>query len=603
VLRDPRRAARHWGPLAAAVIVVAAYSLVGNVLFRPEAALAHRHGLALWRFQEILGIAIEPHVQDFVDSVRVGGVAILSGALVLLYVGPHFLLTMGMIAWVYAYRIERLAEVRNVLAIFTVACFTFQWLFPLAPPWQVPETGIAYSLAGLPVNGNTPAIQLLANPYAAFPSVHTGWAFLAAYFFVRFGRTPWRHVWWLYPGAIMLSIIATGNHFVLDIVAAVPFLALAIAADKWLRDPQRAEMPVPMHAAGSADAERWLAVAAARGRRSRLIGLRNATAILALFWDYALTVPPRMQRVSRFVRRQRRPFERRFITCRDGTRLAAWVALHDTRRPAIIIAPGLFTGKDNSVVRRRARRIHHEWGFHVMALDMRGNGESDRRPATTGWKEAEDLVDVCDALRAMAPDRIGPVGVYAESLAATAAVCAARDAAVQGRPYVDLGTVAVSGLYEPAETVRVYTQPPDDMPMLRPFARFFTFLLRRAGFSDVRTFADFHAAGCDAYGIASEEAFRRSTPLRPGMRLDAPVMVLHSADDPIVPITQLEPYAHTARATPGLGVWMLPWGHHCLHERADGHWFWAMLEAFFRVPGEAMLRVQSGTAHVTDYAT
>ena len=37
----------------------------------------------------------------------------------------------------------------------------------MAPPWKVPETGLAYSLRVLPVDGSNPTIQGLTNPLAS----------------------------------------------------------------------------------------------------------------------------------------------------------------------------------------------------------------------------------------------------------------------------------------------------------------------------------------------------------------------------------------------------------------------------------------------------
>lgn len=584
--RDPRRSVRSWGPLAIVVLAVTAYYELGNWLFYPSFEVAHRHAVELWRWEQALYLDWEPVVQSWFYAVEVGGEPVLMWAMALVYVGPHFILTLALFAWAYWRRAERFAELRNVFAAFTVIAWGFQWIYPVAPPWQTPESGIAYGLSMLPVDGSNPTISRLTNPLAALPSVHTGWAFLCAWFFVSLSTSKWRHLWWAYPSLIVVCIVATGNHFIIDILAAAPFLAVGFLVDAWLRRaeptpfataPPANSVPPPVH--GPADPallSRWQSISRIPARPYRASPMRNAWAAFRLGQDYLLSVPPAMARRVGSLRRYPKPFRKETITASDGAKLASWVGLHPGKRPALVIVPGLFTSKDNSVVRRRAARVFHKWGYHVMTLDMRCNGESDRVPSTAGWKEAEDLLDAVRHLRTLA--QVEGVAVYAESLAGTAAAVAARLAGERGEPFADLGVVAVSALHDPAEAIRLYTDPPPGP--LRPFARFFTFLLRRSGQPGIRTFREYHEASSAHYGVAPDEAARRSTPLQPGMRLSGPLLIVHSKDDDMVPATQVTSRLGIARDTRGLAVWLLPWGHHCLYELAERQWFWGVLEGF-----------------------
>lgn len=135
---DPRRSVRGWGPFAAVAAAVTLYYEVGNRLFFPSFDKAHQHAVDLWRWEKALHLDWEPAVQAAVQHLSP-----LMDLLALVYVGPHFLLTLALFVWVYWRRHDRLAEVRNVFAAFTVLAFGFQWLYPVAPPWQTPETGIA----------------------------------------------------------------------------------------------------------------------------------------------------------------------------------------------------------------------------------------------------------------------------------------------------------------------------------------------------------------------------------------------------------------------------------------------------------------------------
>ena len=574
--RDPRLDVRRWGPFLAVFALVAGYYEAGNHLLAPSLAVAHRHGLDIWNLERAWHLDWEPAIQHAVQSVTLLGHPALMNFLALVYVGPHFLLTFGLFVWAYWRRPERFAEVRNVFAAFTVIAFGFQWLYPVAPPWQVPETGIAYGMEVLPVTGDDPTIRNLTNPLAAFPSVHTGWALLCAYFLVELGAGG-RHAkwWWAYPATIVLCILATGNHFILDVVGVLPFLVAAFLVDASIRRPYGRAAPTTPIVHGPADPAllaRWQDIASLPATPRPLGWMRNMWSAIRLGEDYLLSVPPALVPLSAAVRRYPKPFQRTWITMPDGTRLCAWLGAQPRRAPALVIVPGLFTSKDNHVVRRRALRVYREWGYHVLALDMRGNGQSDRRPTTAGWKEAEDLLAVVRHLRATVP--VEGVALYGESLAGTAACVAARMAGERGEPFADLGTVVASALHDPAATIEAYSSKRGER---QAFARFFTFLLRRSGQPGIRTFRQYHEAGSKAYGRDPAEAARAATPLVPGMRLGGPLLIIHSADDELAPASDLEARMAIVRQTRGAAAWVLPWGHHVLHELSDPEWFWGVL--------------------------
>jgi len=202
------------------VALVAAYYIGGNLLFESPRAPAIENARHLVEFQGRLGLNVEPSIQHFF--------ALVPGALslfVFFYAGPHFVLTWGFLGWAYWKRFDSYAFVRNSFLLFTLSAFTFQWVFPLAPPRMVPELGLGdWVTQTLPVNGETPWIKAIVNDVAALPSVHTGWSLLVALFVIRLTTSPWRWLWLLYPTMIVLSILATANHFVWDVVAALAWL-------------------------------------------------------------------------------------------------------------------------------------------------------------------------------------------------------------------------------------------------------------------------------------------------------------------------------------------------------------------------------------------
>jgi predicted membrane-bound spermidine synthase len=82
-----------------------------------------------------------------------------------------------------------------------------------------------------PAVENIKAIQYLAIPENrnCFPSLHTAWALLIAIYGSRLGRVAGLFSW-LFAGLTLLATVGLGLHYVMDLVAALPFL---LAIQTW----------------------------------------------------------------------------------------------------------------------------------------------------------------------------------------------------------------------------------------------------------------------------------------------------------------------------------------------------------------------------------
>jgi hypothetical protein len=136
----------------------------------------------------------------------------------------------------------------TLLLLSYAGAFSF-WLFPAAPPWAASLHGLVAPLADpagvqaatspLPTDSG-PLYRLVdGNPYAAIPSLHGGYSFLA--FLVVAGlawRTRWR--WWvtaaaaLYPLVQGFAVVYTGNHYVVDLLLGFAYAGAAMLAVRWL---------------------------------------------------------------------------------------------------------------------------------------------------------------------------------------------------------------------------------------------------------------------------------------------------------------------------------------------------------------------------------
>jgi pimeloyl-ACP methyl ester carboxylesterase len=322
----------------------------------------------------------------------------------------------------------------------------------------------------------------------------------------------------------------------------------------------------------------------------KVTGAHNWLNGARLFVDYLATVPPKMQRLTAGLRGYPDDFEKVRFTARDGVELVGWLGRCDPAlgpRDAVILIPGLYTSKDNHRIRARAMKLRREWGLNVLTLDLRGVGESQRVFTTPAYKEAQDLIDAIAFVRKAVDVR--RVHVYAESLAASAAVLAAGLEGHEGRRLVDGTVLAMSPYADARAIVELYAGGHGHAHELGPdFAavrRFFNGLLRLQGYKGGR----FDAYVQDAaryYGMTTGDLLDRSSPVRYAAEINVPVLVVHSRDDGLVPVSQAEALATAARANPWLQVWILEWGYHALYEMAEPEWYWSVLARLWDVKTE-----------------
>ena len=132
--------------------------------------------------------------------------------------------------WIYLWRNESFVRVRNTLLLANVIGLVGFVLVPTAPPRMFPELGFVDTLATFGINHNSAIVRADSNPYAAMPSLHAADALIIGVALALLVRPRWLKVLWLlWPGWVWFSVIATGNHFWLDIVAGI-VVALVAAA-------------------------------------------------------------------------------------------------------------------------------------------------------------------------------------------------------------------------------------------------------------------------------------------------------------------------------------------------------------------------------------
>jgi membrane-associated phospholipid phosphatase len=149
----------------------------------------------------------------------------------------HFVVppVLAFLLWVRSRaRFFRFAASMIVLSFAAAAVFA---VYPAAPPWAAAQAGLLPGVVKLPhpFGADVSTAGLTAhsslgnlvpgNPYAAIPSLHAGYAFLAfltvASLLLRSGlrfRRPLAALCFAYPLLQSLAVVYTGNHYVVDIV-------------------------------------------------------------------------------------------------------------------------------------------------------------------------------------------------------------------------------------------------------------------------------------------------------------------------------------------------------------------------------------------------
>jgi hypothetical protein len=181
-------------------------------------AAAASHALSIVPAERFLGLFHEQAVQAlFLRSDNV------MDAFNAYYGGTHFLIPALILAWLLWRHPGRYARARTTLALTTAVAFVVFWLFPVAPPRLLPARfGIVDTLTMATPAGHAEGVLMSAagDQYASMPSLHVAWAVwcaVALYPVVRYRLLRILAV--AYPVMTALVVVATGNHYFLDVAA------------------------------------------------------------------------------------------------------------------------------------------------------------------------------------------------------------------------------------------------------------------------------------------------------------------------------------------------------------------------------------------------
>jgi PAP2 superfamily len=190
---------------------------------------AASHALSVVSAEQSLGLFREQTVQAL--FIRSDNVMDVFNAY---YGGTHFLVPAVVLAWLLWRHPERYARARTALALTTAVAFVCFWLFPVAPPRLLPARfGIVDTLTMASPAGHAEGalISAAGDQYASMPSLHVAWAVwcaVALYPVIR--HRALRILAAAYPVMTVLVVVATGNHYFLDVAAGALLTGVAWVA-------------------------------------------------------------------------------------------------------------------------------------------------------------------------------------------------------------------------------------------------------------------------------------------------------------------------------------------------------------------------------------
>ncbi len=206
------------------------YDLVSNLTpLRRGAALGHAQ--ALWNLERTVHLAPEVTLDHWLAGHPGLGLWLSD-----YYDNAHFVVTLGVLGWLWWRHPGHYRPLRTSLVVINLLSFAVYWAYPMAPPRLVPGGGIVDVVAATHGFGSWTSGTLAsvgdANQLGAMPSVHMAWALWSSWALWRVWghRRRWVAAVFAYPVVTAVVVVATGNHFLVDVVAGVAVAVLATAA-------------------------------------------------------------------------------------------------------------------------------------------------------------------------------------------------------------------------------------------------------------------------------------------------------------------------------------------------------------------------------------
>jgi hypothetical protein len=232
IMSRVRELARRDGIAQLAVVLGAfgAYEAARHAM-EPNWTQAFANANRIVSLERVLGLGWEQSLQraflplpDLVQTLNI------------FYFVGHFLITGVFFVWLYRRSRPGFTTFRDGFLAATAIAVVIHWLYPTAPP-RLAGVGLEDTLLVLSgIDIGSPTSSALSNPVAAVPSLHAAYALGVGLGVLQFARSHLARVGGVvYPPLVVLTILVTGNHFLLDAVAGMLVLGAGFLVVRGVR--------------------------------------------------------------------------------------------------------------------------------------------------------------------------------------------------------------------------------------------------------------------------------------------------------------------------------------------------------------------------------
>lgn len=214
---------RWWLDGLVVLWLCALYDVVNNL-----ASISHKmaiaHGMGVLRLERAVHLDPEHALNLWLSRHSTLG-AVLSDY----YDNAHFVVTLGLLGWIWWKRADIYRPLRNSLVVVNLIGLIVFWCYPVAPPRMLQGFSDVVARTGAFGSWHSGALASAANQFAAMPSLHIAWAVWCSLVLWRLSGARWvRALAILYPCLTGFAVLSTGNHYVLDVVAGLLTIGLAV---------------------------------------------------------------------------------------------------------------------------------------------------------------------------------------------------------------------------------------------------------------------------------------------------------------------------------------------------------------------------------------
>ena len=153
------------------------------------------------------------------------------------YIWGHWPVILPTALALFLWRRDRYYLLRNAFFVSGAIGFLFFALLPVAPP-RLFDAGLVDTVTSQSSSYRALQPPGLTNQYAAFPSLHVGWnVLLGIVVFTATRSRVLRFVSVAGPLAMAFSVVATANHFVVDVGAGIVVVLIGLMVATAARRP------------------------------------------------------------------------------------------------------------------------------------------------------------------------------------------------------------------------------------------------------------------------------------------------------------------------------------------------------------------------------